>query len=413
MKYTAFGLSDVGKKRTNNEDHILQDDELGIFVVCDGMGGHAAGEVASSQCCSIVHDILKENYSKIQTYKEIPSYDNRKESLYLLEEAIHTACKTLYDTAVADDSKRGMGTTCVVIAIAGDHALVAHVGDSRAYMIRQGAAYQITEDHSFVSEHLRKGLISPEEATKRVYRSVLTRSVGYRESVQVDTLNLELMPGDAFLICTDGLTEYLDEDEYVFLFEDTALQEIPKKLVDVANNRGGKDNISCIAIQVEGELDPNALHADKKIEALRRIPLFEPLDYLDLIKLLNILQVKTYPVDDVIIKEGEKSDMLYIVNSGKVKVSKQGKKLAGLLSGHFFGEMGVIDKSTRSADVVALEPTQLLAIPHEAFRELLQNEYRMALKVLWAFCEVLNERLRSTSQDMADLSSGKIDLLTD
>ena len=163
---------------------------------------------------------------------------------------------------------------------------------------------------------------------------------------------------------------------------------------------------------VDGEEDDALLYPDKKIDALRRFPLFKPLDYLDLVKILNILKVEHYKEGDRIIREGEESDKLYIVLTGGVEVRKSGKQLAEFSPGFFFGEMGLIDESPRSADVLALESTRLLVVPHADFRNMLNQESRMALKVLWAFCEVLNSRLRLTSQEVADLCVEKPDFPT-
>jgi serine/threonine protein phosphatase PrpC len=204
MKHIAFGLSDVGRKRTNNEDRILMDADVGLYVVCDGMGGAASGEVASRLACEAIGAHIKDNAQALQAYAENPTVANRAEALGVCDAAIQRACKEVYELSKKDESKKGMGTTCVLMVVAGGSAITAHVGDSRIYMLRKGKVYLMTQDHCFVTERLRKGLITPEEAAKSQYSNVLTRNLGFQESVQVDMLNFELVPGDRYLLCSDG-----------------------------------------------------------------------------------------------------------------------------------------------------------------------------------------------------------------
>jgi serine/threonine protein phosphatase PrpC len=401
-------MTDVGLKRQNNEDCILLDDELGLYVVCDGMGGGAAGEVASRTACDSIQAAVKEQADLWKAYGEDP-LANRAGALEQSSAAVLSACKAVYDMANSDPARRGMGTTCAVAIVAGGSGIIAHVGDSRIYLHRKGRTHLLTHDHCLVTERLRSGEISPEEATKSRYAHVLTRNLGYQESVLVDRLSFELMAGDRYMLCSDGLSDYFEVSEIAKVFESTPAPEVSAAFVERAKIRGGKDNISCVVIEVAGEPDDSALHAEKKIEALQKIELFKTLNYVEMLKLLSVIITLEFKQGEQIIREGEESDRLYVILSGSVEVSKKGQKLATLQEGHFFGEMGLLDKSPRSADVFALEPTQLMTIPFEGFQALINQDPPISRKVLWAICEVLNQRLRATSQELSQVGDDLVE----
>jgi serine/threonine protein phosphatase PrpC len=404
MKHVAFGLSDVGRKRAKNEDSMLMDSDAGLYVVCDGMGGAACGEVASRMACDAIGTHIRENAQALKAYADNSTVANRSEALRVCDAAIQRACREVYEFSRKDDAKKGMGTTCVLMVLAGGSAITAHVGDSRIYMLRKGKVYLMTQDHCFVSERLRKGQITPEEAAKSQYSNVLTRNLGFQESVQVDMLNFELVPGDRYLLCSDGLSDYFESRDLTAVLANAGIDRVPQALVNLANERGGKDNITCVVVRIEEEPESTALTADKKIEALQKLSIFKELDYLEMIKLLNVMFVRDYEAGDPIIREGEASDRLFILLSGRVEVTMKGRKLAHIEPGSFFGEMGLIDKSPRSADVIALEPARVLFIPADSFQSLLNRESQISRKILWSFCEALNKRLRATNHALIELS---------
>src|SRR5262249_31107643 len=154
--------------------------------------------------------------------------------------------------ASADTSKRGMGTTLVCLALGGSKGIIGHVGDSRVYLVRNGQCHRLTEDHTLVAAQLKAGTITKDQAASSQYRNVITRAVGIQESVQVDTLIVDLLPGDTFLLCSDGLHGYLADEEVVPLVADSAPSELPQRFIDIANERGGKDNITALVVSISG-----------------------------------------------------------------------------------------------------------------------------------------------------------------
>jgi PPM family protein phosphatase len=255
----GFGCTDVGRRRAVNEDAYLVDDALGLYVVADGMGGHSAGEVASSEAIETLHNMVRRERHALSAVEELPGDQEMpggsrrpiamRKALRILESAVQHATYMVFGLAENDPERRGMGTTLTVLFLSGDFALTAQVGDSRVYRVHDGKAQQLTEDHTLIAWQLKRGLITPEQARNSQQKNVITRAVGSRDYVQVDTNYCAVEPGDSFLLCSDGLHGYLEEQEIA-----DALQFEPepatRKLIELANERGGRDNITSIAVRL-------------------------------------------------------------------------------------------------------------------------------------------------------------------
>ncbi len=230
-------VSDVGKRRATNEDGYLVKNT--VFAVADGMGGHSAGEVASA----IALKTVKNNLRKIPDPEAIPE---------LLTKSIEDANTAVFKKSEAKVEQRGMGTTLTIAVLSGKQFFFGHVGDSRAYLLRESKLSQLTEDHSYVAEMVKEGALSPQEAEVHPQRSVLTRALGVERKVQIDTSSLEIMLRDKILFCTDGLTAMLgNQDIEELLNNPDDPQVICQRLVDTANKRGGDDNITVILIEID------------------------------------------------------------------------------------------------------------------------------------------------------------------
>ena len=250
LRRTGIGLTDVGRRRSSNEDAYFLDDRLGLYVVADGMGGHAAGEVASQEAVETVYGMVKLGISELHELVDpVPEADARA-ACRLMESSVQAATYMVFGMAEMDRGKTGMGTTISALMVLGDYAITASVGDSRVYLIREDVCEQITEDHTLIAWQLKQGLITPAEAKKSPHRNVITRAVGNREYVQVDTRLISLKAGDRFLLCSDGLHGYLREKEVAPI---VALKgdEAVKKFIALANERGGKDNITAILLEID------------------------------------------------------------------------------------------------------------------------------------------------------------------
>src|SRR6185437_11726418 len=240
--------TDVGKLRDHNEDNFLVDRKLCLFVVADGMGGHAAGEVASALAVRIIHEELKKERETI----EAAGAESRgsRTILSLLEQAVQRACAKIHEEARADAAKRGMGTTLSALLIAGSHGFIAHVGDSRIYLLRDGRIQQVTEDHTVFNELIKRGKLTREQIEKVAQKNAITRAVGVYERVEVDTLTIEVLPGDQFLLASDGLHGYIAHTaELEPYFEEADPKVATDGLVELANRKGGKDNITAVLVR--------------------------------------------------------------------------------------------------------------------------------------------------------------------
>jgi serine/threonine protein phosphatase PrpC len=245
------GKTDVGRKRLSNEDAMLIDDELGLFAVADGMGGHAAGEVASQEALETVHGMVKRWDHMLRPLREGDTSDaSTRKAQRLLESAVQGATYMVYAVAEHDPDQHGMGTTLSALQLCNRYGVIAQVGDSRVYLVRGGQVVQLTEDHTLIAWQLKQGMISHAEAAVSPHKNVITRAVGSRDYVQVDTHVFEVHAGDTFLLCTDGLHGYLADDEIGAILQGTDPNQACAELIDMANSRGGRDNITAVVVRI-------------------------------------------------------------------------------------------------------------------------------------------------------------------
>lgn len=250
LRRTGFALTDLGRKRTTNEDAFFMDDQLGLYVVADGMGGHAAGEIASHEAVDTLYGMVKRGVGALRELVDPVEEGDVRAACRLMESAVQAATYFVFSMAEIDRAKSGMGTTISAMLILGDYAITAQVGDSRIYRVEGESVEQLTEDHTLIAWQLKQGLITPQEAARSPHRNVITRAVGNREYVQVDTRRVPLSAGARFLLCSDGLHGYLREPDIpdiVRMGGDSAV----RRFVALANERGGKDNITAILVELD------------------------------------------------------------------------------------------------------------------------------------------------------------------
>lgn len=237
----SFGLCDRGKVREKNEDAIFLDDEMGIYIVADGMGGHNAGEIASR----LAIDAFQKAFVKQDEGEDLPDR---------LVAAMAKANEAVYAESQSAEEKQGMGTTFTCAAVKKNRAVIGHVGDSRAYLFHDGTLRQITRDHSYVMEMVKQGKLTLEEAAVHPKRNIITKAVGSKEPLGSDVFFETLRQGDLLLLCSDGLTTMVEEETIATILEEQLpVEEAAHRLVDCANRHGGKDNISVILVQCEVE----------------------------------------------------------------------------------------------------------------------------------------------------------------
>ncbi|MGZ8854273.1 MAG: Stp1/IreP family PP2C-type Ser/Thr phosphatase [Thermoanaerobaculia bacterium] len=252
MQVKAYGLSHVGRQRQHNEDSYLVEDEAKLFLVADGMGGHAAGEIASRIAVDSISEFILHSKSDDGTWPH--AYDEQfRRTTNRLMAAVRLANTRVLEAMRKDARLRGMGTTVVACLVDEDLISVAHVGDSRAYLIRDKQLSRITNDHSWVFEQVQAGMLTEAEAEKHPLRNVITRALGGALQVTPDASEIEARPGDVFLLCSDGLTGMVSEDEIlrVVTGNNGDLKKACQQLIDVANEHGGLDNVTAVLVRTE------------------------------------------------------------------------------------------------------------------------------------------------------------------
>jgi len=250
LPIAAAGKTDVGCVRTNNEDNFGYDAALGIFVLCDGMGGQAAGEVASELSVNAVLAYLRQGPGGDEFTAFDPS-EGISEDAHRLRDALRAANQAVRDAIAADEGRDGMGTTVVAALLRGKKAAIAHVGDSRVYLIREHTIEQVTQDHSLVMEQVRRGLITLEDAANSPIQNIITRALGVAETVEVDVSEHELAEGDTLLLCSDVLTRHVSDEEIVArIVAASSLDAACDDLINAAKDAGGSDNITCLLVRV-------------------------------------------------------------------------------------------------------------------------------------------------------------------
>lgn len=235
-----IGNSDIGRVRKENQDAFWfckSDDDIGYAVVCDGMGGARGGQQASTLCI-----------------EEIKKYIESKKKIPHIEEAIKTMVKLsndlVFNSSMGNEELYGMGTTLVFAAILGNKAYIANVGDSRAYHITNGSISQITKDHSAVQELVDSGHITERQAKIHPNKNIITRAIGIEPEIEFDLFTQELQKGDVIVLCSDGMSNNVDENEIQFEASGGDFENLAQRLIDLANSRGGTDNITVVAIQL-------------------------------------------------------------------------------------------------------------------------------------------------------------------
>ena len=339
VQITTWGASDVGMARKVNEDALLMAPELNLIAIADGMGGFQRGDVASQLACNVVREHITEHRAVVERFRQEPTDTNRLAVKAMLEAALQSACEQVHEAAVALTGQGGqMGTTFDCLLVAGTTAFIGHVGDARVYLHRGADIHQLTEDHSLVQQQIREGLLTVEQARKARFKNVITRALGVFPSVIVDTAHFELDPGDRVFLCSDGLYRYIGKRELGLSLAGEVDEQTVSDLVERANERGGRDNITAVLCVFEPdhareEVAPTA----ERMEVLRRADLFQYCTYRELMAVCEVATQRSVVTGDSLFREGDPGRECFIIVEGGVSIEKSGQVLADLGPSDPFG----------------------------------------------------------------------------
>lgn len=396
MSFEAYAGTDVGLEREHNEDYLLRDDELGLFVVCDGMGGHACGEVASRMTAECIKRVVHSQRAMIQAVSEGHGPPNALAEM--LRHAIEVASQEVYQASVDDPRKRGMGTTCTALLLAGRYGIMGHVGDSQLHLLRDDTGLQLSHDHTFTAEAVRRGTMTEEQAAQSAHGNVLMRCVGARDTVQVDTLVFDVVPGDLLLLCSDGLSQYVEGSaELQRLRGGRGPKDFTRALITAANARGGSDNITVICVVAQGGPDARAGQSRHDVlltlDTLKGIHLMDGLSVQEVMLLRQAFREQSYALSALITVEGEVGSDMFVLLDGSAEVRRGTETVATLGRGAHFGEMALLNDRPRAATVVATTPCRTLVCDRAALHALLKEHPTLASQFYRALASALSMRL--------------------
>ncbi len=386
--------TDVGKRRETNEDNHLSSPEHGLFVVADGVGGRAAGEVASEMCVTTFAVSAPQIAARIKDFTESGTTEFRNAVLAELEQVCQLASRQIYEMGEVADRK-GMTTTLVAVVIGGGAVFVAHVGDSRAYLFRDGEVRQLTEDHSMVNEMVRTGRMTWAEAKASKHRHVITRAIGLYPTVQPSLGSFDLLPGDRIVLCSDGLSDVVAPERMAQIVSSSDPTVACDLLIQGALDRGGPDNVTVQVVEPLGS--PRTDEAVVRARTLEHLFLFEDMPYPGRLQVARIMEEYWFGPGDILVSEGDEGDSMFVVTEGEVCVSAGGVELARLGQNEHFGELTLTDRLPRSATVTAATFGSAVSLSAGSLREFCMLEPALGSQILFKLLRVLGHRLRAAN----------------
>ncbi len=400
MIVASAARTDVGRVRTRNEDNLANLADLNLYVVADGMGGHQGGDEASRHACEVIAEHIRGKWFLVEGFQREPVPSRRRQVMQLLTEAVRACNDRIVLASEQSPELQGMGSTVVVLLLVADRAFVAHVGDSRAYLVRDQSTVLLTEDHSLLFELLRQGRLTRGQAARFPMKNVVTRALGVRGPVDADVMDLPVLQGDRFLLCTDGLHGYVEDERIPRLVGEGGLQAVVDRLVAFANAGGGSDNITALVAEIQA-LSGDSIEARKSFQHLRAAPLLQDLSTAEILRLVSAADHRRYQPGDRVVREGERLDGMHLVLSGMVEVQRGQLGTIRIGEGSSFGDMALLEDRPPEASVVAIEPSELAVVPRRAFEALCATSPQLGVRLLRQMARSLARRLRTANDETA------------
>lgn len=397
MPRRMFHRVDVGRVRPRNEDYVFVDESLGLAVVADGVGGHRAGDRAARLAAEACAQALTNQRWAIESVRRGDGQVDREDLGRFVRHALKAASKQIHTEAQTSPELSGMSSTCTLFLDLGAFGLLAHVGDSRAYLVRDDEVALITTDHVVAT------VAEGDDGPRRVKRRVLARAVGHALDVEVDVAWVSLQPKDRLVLCSDGLSDLLASNaELPECIEAFGAQAAPEVLVDLANTRGGRDNISVVVIDVAaGPQVPSTWPSVREqLHILRELPPFQRLSYLELELLRASARVDNVaPAAIVAYPDDEPS--VAIVIKGTVELNYGSGEALLVGPGGLLGETCLTQNGAWPYVALAREDVTLISIPAGVLRHLLEARPRASARVMWEFLSVMSARASDIGRNAA------------
>jgi len=320
----------------------------------------------------------------------------------MLENALQRASSEVFEAsaAIAGAGKR-MGTTMDALLVVGNMAILAHVGDGRVYLRRDGEMHQLTRDHSVVEQQLKQGVLTQEEARRSRNKNLITRALGVFEQVTVDMVHFELLDDDKLLLCSDGLHRYLGPAELSESLTGPLDPDCPGRLIGLANRRGGRDNVTAICVEVASATPGDMTIPTRQcMETLRKVPLLQFCTYRELMAIYDVARFKNMQANEVLFCTGQLGRSAVVVISGAVALERGGRTLAVAEQGRCIGELSLVRSMARTCDARTLESSELLIIDRDRFLQILKQDTELGSKLSW---HLLKRLSRLVGEDEPDV----------
>lgn len=392
VRVQGAALSDVGRKRQNNEDSYVLDPERGLFAVADGMGGHSGGEVASALAVLLLQQAL--GSAPDAQFLSQPDVERRRRLLDWMAATVAGISQKIYAQAETD-GLRGMGCTLDAVLVRGSGLFLAHVGDSRVYLLRRGTLYQLTEDHTLGQMLFTAGALTREELAAHPQRNALTRALGPMPTVQVDTAFVELSAGDAVLLCSDGLYGEVSLEQMKEQLGQPPAQAV-RGLIDAALEHGGRDNVTAVVFTVDTctRSAPPILGAQATFAALVESPLFAAMNASEILRVQKSAIAHHAEAGAVLYQEGADLTSIYLLVEGQLSVWRGTQRSGRIGAGDPFGEL-TLSQQTAPVSVRAETDAVYLEFPLAELRALFSEEPALSIKLTMALLERTSQRLRN------------------
>ncbi|MDR3606092.1 MAG: cyclic nucleotide-binding domain-containing protein [Oligoflexia bacterium] len=401
MKTQFFVSTHPGKVRQQNEDVHLEDAELGLYAVADGVT-HPRGRQVAEWACEEVKKYLRTNRAVIDRHAQATTAAHRQELAGLVRQALEHTSSVVYEKTKDESDTAGVFAALAVVLISRSFAFIAHAGDARVYSVREGAFHPLTRDHTYLASMLAEGKAFA-DARKVAYASNLFAAIGHQPVTKATLYVRELAPGERLLICSDGLSDYFGEGVITSPIANAKSKDIPKLLEEFALSHGGRDNVTALLLDIDGDsvlpeknrVSPNVL---VKLRAIRALRIFQHLDDDQLVGLLSFGDTRNYAEGDILIRKGVLIEEMYIVVNGEISVDVGQGAYVVEGKGAILGEMSLFDGGLPSATVTATKPTIVLVFSREALFSFMRENIGFAARFELGVLQAVIHRLRQRTE---------------